>query len=387
MTQLAATLALLVGALLMARTLNALYGIDLGFGPDRVTVFEVSLGEERFDDVSRVQYYREMTRRLRADPGVVAASTAAWAPFAGSGISTSARVAGEDDAGSREALMTYVGPGYFSVMQTPVVTGRGFTDDEVFTSAASEVVILSFSLARSLFGEADPLGQLVQFPRSRNVERRYRVVGVVGDVRFSSRSMTEDFDPLAYRPFGGDGTVPAAASFVVRARPGVADIARLIRSTAEAIDADLPVNGLQAQADLVNRFYGGSVMIASLTGAMSLLASILAAIGLYGVVGVSAAERMWEFGIRTALGADRRALFNLVAHEAMSIVFPGLLAGLIGAFALGIVIEGFLYGVSPLDPVSWVLATAMLACVTVAAIILPVRRATSVDPVKVLRSG
>jgi predicted permease len=385
--QLAATLTLLVGALLMARTVKGLSDIDLGFEPADVLVVQVRLGEQRPTDASRLQFYEEMARRLRADGRVIHASWALMIPFTSGGLMAPAIVAGEDESAAKEGRMTYVGPGYFEVLRTPILAGRPFTDEEILATVPNEVVILGESLARSLFGEADPLGRLVRFPRHRDPERIYHVVGVAGDVRFSASSLTRAADPMSYLPFGAFGQVPGNATFVVQARPGADDVARVIRSTVATLDEDVPVTGLQSYSDLVTRFYGSSVTVALLTGVMSLFAAFLAAVGLYGVVGVAAAERVHEFGIRIALGADRRAMVRLVTGEAIGVVLPGLLLGLLGAFALGIVIEGFLYGVSPLDPLSWALATLLLALVATFAVAAPVRRATRVDPIEVLRAG
>jgi ABC-type antimicrobial peptide transport system permease subunit len=147
------------------------------------------------------------------------------------------------------------------------------------------------------------------------------------------------------------------------------------------------VTGLQAHEDAVSRFYGGTTIIASLSGWLALLAAILAAVGLYGVVGVAAAERTREFGIRVALGADSRVLLAAVAREAAGVVLAGLLLGMLGSLALGTLIESFLYGVSPLDPLSWTLAAALLGVVAALAILGPARRAITLDPVEVLRAG
>ena len=192
---------------------------------------------------------------------------------------------------------------------------------------------------------------------------------------------------MVYRPFGGDASVFELATIMVRARPGATDLGNVIRTTAAVLDENVRVTGLQAHQDAVSRVYGGTTIMASLTGWLALLAAILAAVGLYGVVGVAADERMREFGIRVALGADSRVLLAAVAREAAGVVLAGLLLGMLGSFALGIVIESFLYGVSPLDPLSWILAALFLGVVAALAILGPARRAISLDPVEVLRAG
>jgi hypothetical protein len=280
--QLGLTLTLLVGALLMARTVRGLNEIDLGFEPEDIMAFEVNVGGERPTDAARAEFYREMVQRLRGDRRVIEASWALMAPLRSGGIRSPAIVAGEDEAAAEDGRMTYVGPGYFEVLRTPIVAGRSFTSEETLASGPSEVVILGESLARSLFGEGHPLGELVRFPQGRDPERVYRVVGIAADVRFSPSSMTRGVDPMAYQPFSDLGSIPGDAFFMVRARPGAEDVGVLIRSTVAALEPE---------------------------------------------------------------------------------------------------------GVSPLDPLSWILATLLLALVATIAVAAPVRRATLVDPIEVLRAG
>jgi predicted permease len=384
--QLAATLMLLVGALLTNRALGALSAIDLGFNPDGVTVFEVGPGNVRYDDLGRAEYYREMLRRLRSDPAVEEASLANQVPFVAVGISHQIDRAGES-GGEDWFLGTDVGPRYFDILEIPILAGRAFTSEEYLATAASRSIILGAASARRLFGDADPLGELVEFPRQSGAGPRYRVVGVAADVRFSGSSLREGVEAMVYRPFGGDASIPGSATIMVRARSAATELGNTIRTIAAALDEDVRVTGLQAHEDAVSRFYGGTAIIASLSGWLALLAALLAAVGLYGVVGVAADERLREFGIRVALGADSRSLLAAVAGEAAGVVLAGLLLGMLGSFALGIVIESFLYGVSPLDPLSWALAALLLGVVAALAILGPARRAITLDPVEVLRAG
>ena len=384
--QLAATLMLLIGALLTNRALGALSAIDLGFNPDGVTVFEVGPGSARYDDLGRAEYYREMLGRLRSDPAVEEASLAFRVPFVGGGITSSIRRAGES-GGEERILMTDVDPRFFDVLEIPMLAGRPFTGEEYLAAVASRSVILGASTARRLFGDADPLGELVEFPRQSGPGLRYRVVGVAADVRFSRSSLREGVEAMVYRPFGGEASIPSSATIMVRARPGATELGNTIRTIAAALDESVRVTGLQAHEDAVSRSYGGTAIIASLSGWLALLAALLAAVGLYGVVGVAADERLREFGIRVALGADSRVLLAAVAREAAGVVLAGLLLGMLGSFALGIVIESFLYGVSPLDPLSWALAALLLGVVAALAILGPARRAITLDPVEVLRAG
>jgi predicted permease len=385
--QLGATLTLLVAAMLMNRTLGELASIDLGFEARGVTVFEAGPGRVRYDDAGRAEYYRDMLRRLRSDPGVEGAAMALMAPFLSTGISVSVRPAGES-ARAEPVLVAHVGPRFFEVLQIPQRAGRAFTDEEALGTVSSHAVILGASTARRLFGDADPLGELVTFEHEGASGPRRRVVGIVDDVRFSPSSLKTDVEALVYQPFAeAGGSIPGEATFLVRAGYGNDDVGRLIRATAASLDEDARVTGLRPYEGAVTRFYGGSPLIASLSSGMALLAAMLAAVGLYGVVGVAADARTREFGIRVALGAAPRTLLAAVVREAASVVFAGMLLGAVGSFALGIVIESFLYGVGPLDPLSWTLAATLLGIVATLAIVGPARRAMSLDPVEVLRAG
>jgi ABC-type antimicrobial peptide transport system permease subunit len=174
---------------------------------------------------------------------------------------------------------------------------------------------------------------------------------------------------------------------MARARPGAGNVGAVIRATAASVDENTRVTGLRPYMDAVARWYGDTALLAALSAATAVLAAILAAVGLYGVVGVAADARMREFGIRVALGAGPRTLMVAVVRQALGVVLAGLLLGAAGSYALGVLIESFLYGVTPLDPVSWALAALFLALVAAVAIIAPARRATALDPVEVLRAG
>jgi hypothetical protein len=371
----------------MIRALAEVAGLDLGFDPHNVTVFEVGPGSTRYDDAGRAGYYREMLRRLRSDPGIEDAAMAIRAPFLSGRFSVSVRRVG--------ASMTFeqvyganVGARFFEVLGIATRAGRTFTEEEALSTAPGAPVILGAATARRLFGEADPLGELIEFEHEGDGGPRHPVIGIVEDVRFSSASLVGGMEPMVYRPFaeiGGDA-IPGEATFLVRSRPGNDDATRLIRATAASLDADARISSLQPYEDAIARFYGGTTIIASLAAWTAVLAALLAAVGLYGVVGVAADARMREFGIRAALGASPRSLLGAVVREAAGVVLTGLLLGMIGSWALGILIESFLYGVSPLDPLSWALAALFLGVVAALAIFGPARRATSLDPVEVLRA-
>jgi predicted permease len=384
--QLAVTLTLLVGALLTHRTLDALAAVDLGFEPRGVTVFRVSTGRTRYDDNGRVEYYRSMLRGLRADPSVADASLALMVPFLDGGVSATVRVAGDEGAGA-SVLSTPVGPRFFETLGIALRAGRSFTDEESFDPVRDHPVVLGALTARRLFGDGDPLGELVEFEHEQRAGIRHRVIGVVEDVRFTPSSLTADFEPLVYEPFPVAGQISAGATFMARARPGAGNVGAVIRATAASVDENTRVTGLRPYMDAVARWYGDTALLAALSAATAVLAAILAAVGLYGVVGVAADARMREFGIRVALGAGPRTLMVAVVRQALGVVLAGLLLGAAGSYALGVLIESFLYGVTPLDPVSWALAALFLALVAAVAIIAPARRATALDPVEVLRAG
>jgi predicted permease len=375
-TQLAVGVALLVGASLFTRTLQRLAAVDLGFDPTGVTMVTARPDEQGYSPDSVRAYWAEFTRRVRATPGVQVASLATTAPFSGMMMGTRIRAAGSSDAAALEAVETQVSPTYFASLRIPVVRGPGFAGAD----SSRDVAVMNETLAKRLFGAADPIGQFVEFGITRGSGRRYRVVGVTTDSRVVA--LAGEPRPLVYRPFV-DPRIPRV--MLVRSVLSDRETAGTIEGIAAELDSSLPVNQIRPLTELVVAYVSERRLFAKVLRLFALIALGLAAAGLYGLVGFGVALRTREFGIRAALGAEPRSILRLVLREAVALGTVGVGLGLAGAALGSRVIQSRLYGVGALDPVSYAGAAGVLALVALIASLRPARMASRVDPGKALR--
>ncbi len=372
--------------MLFARTLYNLTRVELGFRPEGVVAFGVNPGDQGYSEVEVTQYYRSFLERLGSAPAVqVAAVAAQGAPFAGVSRYTRIRVdRSAADTAFLEPLWNGVTEGYPNVLGIPLIRGRWFNASEVLppTRPQEGVVVLSAALAGRLFDDREAVGQSVEFPVRGQAGRRYRVVGVVGDVRWNQ--LDAPVEPMVYEPLGQDGRVQPWARIVVRERVA-AGAAPAIRSIAGALDSGLPVSRVETLQQALRKYLSERRLFVKLTGLLALLAVTLAAVGLYGVVAFGVAARTREFGVRVAVGAEKRDVLWLVLRQALRIAALGAALGLVGAVLLGRLISARLYAVSPLDPMTYAAATGFLVLVGLVSALVPARAATRVDPIVALR--
>jgi putative ABC transport system permease protein len=389
-TQLALSLTLLVGALLLLGTLRRLNAIDPGFDPRGVLVLNVTPNEADFRNPFQTPrlrtYYRELRDRLQS-AGLGQVALAWQAPFVGlisvgfvlppGASSDSARVRVRENA---------VSPEYFRLLNLPMIEGRGFTSAEFMPDpSAPRKIILSQSVARRLFGDRPAVGHVIYESVG---EPPYQVVGVVGDTRWESLEpsfpVVEGMGMMVYSPFGQGGLAVA----VVLTRSPLPDkvAAETVERVAGEVDPSLPAYGVTSMPQLIQRTLADKILYARVLWLLSALAVALAAVGLYGLVAYGVASHTREFGIRIALGAESRAILLLVLREAALLGVGGVALGLAGAVALSRLIANRLYGMSALDPGTYLVAVALLFGIALLASYLPARAATRVDPLVALRT-
>jgi len=383
--QLAASLTLLVGALLVGRSAVALARVDLGFDADGLAAIRLSPESLGYGEAASFSYFRAFEERLRARPEVVAVATAARAPFHGSGHSTRIRRPGAADGAvlAPQSVEVFT-PGYFVTLGVPLLRGRAFTETDLAAPGGRSrpVVILGESLARQLFGRLDVLGEQIEFPIRGRTDRRFEIVGIAADVRLLT--LTGPPEPTVFEPTGLDGFFPPRATIVVRTTAPL-DIGAIAREIGASLDPNLPVTDVTPLKVAVERARSEWTLLGWLLGALAAAAALLSGIGLYGVIAFTVAARRHEFGIRMALGASADRVFRLVLRATLGIVCGGLGIGLAGAFALARALESRLFGVAPFDPGVWILAALGLVAIVAAASWAPARRATRVDVVESLR--
>jgi len=389
--QVAFTFVLLLGAALLLASFANVLLVDPGFVTERVTTASVSLPRSRYgDDDARRRFTDEALRRVRAIPGVVAAGATDTIPFSGS-YNDSVIVAegyvmkpGESVISPYQADVT---PGYFEAMGVKLVAGRFFEEED--TAGALPVVIVDRKLAARFWPDQDPFGRRMYLPTDINnllaVSEKtvfLTVVGVVGDIRL--RDLTEGKKAVGAYYFPMAQNASRLLTFAVKtAGPGDA-IPAALRSAVATLDRELPLFDVRTMDERTERALRNRRGPALLALGFGVLALLLSAVGLYGVLAYLVTQRTREIGIRLALGSSARAVFDLVIREGLLLLGIGFAAGGLGALLLRGSLESQLFGIQAADLRVIAGVTLLLAFVALAACALPARRATRIDPRVVL---
>jgi len=380
--QFALCLTLLVATFLFVGALRNLYRVDLGFDPSHVTTFQFYLSDEGYTRQQTLTYYDRLLRRVRQLPGVTAASVSTMAPLIGAPFILNVRLPGDAPQAGHQAVINGMTSGFFDVFRMTLLREQSFTDEAVTAASTAQAtpVVLSESLARQLFGDRAPLGQTVTWTFGAEPSEGV-VAGVVRDARWSGPAA--EADPMIFVPLS---RVDASGILTVRSPLPVATLVPAIRQVTATLDPLVPLGPAETMDALLQRSTAEASLFSKVLSALSALAVLLAAAGLYGLVSQTVAERARELGIRVAVGADRRDILALVLRRAGTLAAVGAVAGLAGAAAAARMIRAYLFGVQPLDPLFYVAAIALLAAAALVAAWVPARRATRIDPVRVLRA-
>ena len=395
-SQMALSLVLLVAAGLFIRASFKAAGVDPGFDVDRGLLVEVDPGIVGYDEPRSRDLYRQIHERLGSMPGIENVAVAATVPFGSVSSGRSVRRAGEmPEPGELEVATigsTYnvVGADYFDALGIELTRGRAFTRAETESAGDNQVVIIDEVLAADLWPEADPIGRRVAFgsvPEDGDIE--YEVVGVVSTV--IDDLFPAEPRPHVYEPFGQN----FQTAMNVHLRTASTDPAAIdellpaVRQEIRSIDAQLPVVVLRSLRDHLHESFSLWMMRVAATIFTTLggLALFLAVIGVYGVKAYVVAQRTREIGIRKALGSTAGNALALILREGMAVTLGGLIIGLVLSIGVGRLLSSMLYQVSPLDPITFVLAPLVLAAAAFLATWIPARRAAKVPPVVALREG
>ncbi|HEY1528993.1 MAG TPA: ABC transporter permease [Candidatus Angelobacter sp.] len=390
--QMALTLVLLVGAGLLLRTIGDLRRVNPGFNAQHVITFKVGLSPSLTSTASDTRIaYQQLLERIRRIPGVQAADFTNIIPL------------GEQDNGgpfwigpqqstsmqdAPHALYFETGPEYLQTMEIPLLRGRFFTPAD--TADSEPVIVINSVLAQTYFRNQDAVGQTITVAHWRTA----RVIGVVGSVRHWGLG-----DPGTYNPSQiyisfyqlSDQWIPAfarALSVAVRTPLDVATIMPAVINVVYGTGRDQPVYGVRTMQQVVSESMSSQRLPMILLAVFAALALLLACVGIYGVISYSVSQRVQEIGVRMALGAEKRQIFQMVIGQGLRIAFVGLSIGAGAALILARLLSSFshlLYGVGPSDPVTFVSVSLVLTSVTVLACYVPARRASRVDPMIALR--
>jgi putative ABC transport system permease protein len=382
--QVALSLILLVGSALLIRSFMTLRSEELGFSPEGVLTADVQLSEAEYGDekVHPYLFYQSALERMRALPGVEGAGVTTRLPVEGGfGPYNGVYPEGRPPASRAEmvpAVRRVISPGYFEAMDIPLLRGRTLTHNDMADGPL--VAVISRSLAEALFPGQDPIGRSVVYPWSPPVS--FEVVGVVGDVRLGD--LDDDLFSTIYWSLGQHTRLNA--KLVVKTSGEPSALAPALRVALQEIGPNVPVSAIRPMTDVVSSSLEQNRFRTLVFGAFAVVAILLAALGLYGVLAQLVGRRTHEIGVRVVLGAGRTDILNRVLGQGMRLTLAGLALGLAGAAATTRFLKGMLFGVESLDPVTFVGATVLLAMTALAAALLPAWRATRVDPVDCLRS-
>jgi putative ABC transport system permease protein len=379
-SQVAFSVVLLVGALLFVRSLRNLLTLDAGFQQNGVLITSVEFARLSVAPEHRQEFKRELLERVRAIPGVESAAGALLVPLGGN--SWNRWVLSDTSEEHRGTTwQNYVSPGYFSTLETPLLSGRDF--DERDTSSSPKVAIVNQTFERKFLKGGNPIGQSFRIWEAPGTpEPFYEVVGVVKDSKY--QDMHEEFLATAYFPYSQLPKPGPDGQLIVRSGLSLTSLLTSMKQTIAdvnpEIDVDFKVFKTQIRESLMQ-----DELMATLSGFFGFLAALLAAIGLYGVISYMVVQRTKEIGVRMAIGAQGLDVIRMVMREAGILTIIGLLAGTSLAFASAQVAKSLLFGLKPRDPFTFGTAMITLAAVATLASFAPAYRASRLDPLTALR--
>jgi len=365
---------LLAGAGLFVRSFRQLHDMDPGFDAAHVVTFTAYPGLSGYSQEQCDKLRLALLDRVRGLPGVLSAASASRAVMRGSGVKTTVRREGEPitEADFLNTSLNTVSPEYFDAMGMHILAGRGFQDSD--RGAKPPRVLINQTFANQFFPGIDPVGR--RFWNSS--QARFEIIGVVNDAKY--RSLREPMTPIYYDMGSDDVFV-----LIVRTRMRPASMVQPVRRELAALDPALPFLEIHALAEEVDASAASERLTATLASLFGLLAAVLAALGIYGLLSYAVAQRRREIGIRMAVGAGPGHIARMIGRQALTLAGWGVAAGLIAAWEAAPAIRSLLYGVTPSDGVSLGAAAAFVLLVTAVATAIPAARATRVEPASALR--
>jgi predicted permease len=381
LAQVSIALVLLVGAGLFARSLANLLHIDPGFKTENLLTFSVDPRLSGYDHNRAVHFYTDLETGLAALSGVSAVAAALPGPFSNSGRGSNVTVEGyragegEDTGVSRVS----VSAGYFRAMGIPLLSGREFTARDA--AGAPKAAIVNEEFAKHFFKSDSPLGRHLAFGAG-DVKLDIEIVGVVRNSKHSD--LRKSVQRTVHTPYMQEENL-GGMNLYVRAARDEAALARQVRETVASLDREMPIYSVSAMRVEVEESIYTQKLVAAVSSAFGLLATILAAVGVYGVIAYNVARRTNEIGVRVALGAMRSDVLGLVMKEVMLLAITGVVIGLGGAYAAGRLLESQLFGIKASDPLAFMAAAVVISLAALLASWLPARRAAKIDPMQALR--
>ena len=377
--QVALSFLLLFGAGLFVRSLQNLQTTDTGIQLDNLVTFRLSPALNGYEPQQTTNFYQSLLDRIRSAPGVKSAGLATVGVLAGDEWDSTMSVEGHQakDGEDMQAFMNALSPGYFQTMGISILEGRDFTQLDAKEQATAAIVNQKF--ARHFFGDKSPIGRHLGFGGGPKTKLNIEIVGMVADSLYEGPR--EGVRRQVFIPNWGRQGV----TFYVRTQAASAAAFNMIRDEVKRLDAAMPVYDVKTVQGQLDETLLTDRLIASLSAGFGLLATMLATVGLYGVMAFIVARRKKELGIRLALGAEPAGVIWMVMREVLILLAIGLAVGIPSAIGLGRYVSSQLFGIQPNDP--WIAVATMLliGVVSIAAGLIPARRASQIDPILALR--
>jgi predicted permease len=384
--QIAVSLVLMIGAGLLVRGLENLKDFYPGFNKENVLLFSlapVTVGyrDSGYQDNQVVPLYKRLLHRIDRIPGIRSATISFYGPLGRCCGNTVPKIDGPTPPSVKETAtigIDVVGPDYFTTLQTPVLSGRDFSADD--QAGVPKVAIINETMEHDYFGNANPIGRHVTAPGWDPSWRA--IVGVTKDAK--SRDLRQPATPMIYLPLFQEPE--GSVTFEVRTAIDPHSAVRAILHAVKAIDSRLPVSDVKTLDEQVDQSLIQERLVAALSSLFGVLALLLVAVGLYGLMTYAVNRRTAEIGIRMALGAARGQIANMILRETLQLVVIGLGIGIPAAIAASRLIKSELYGLKSDDPITLFIAISIMASIAVLAAYLPARRASRVEPMVTLRT-
>jgi len=378
--QIAISLLMLVGAGLFVRTLQNLQSIQLGFNHEDLLLFQMNARQAGHKDPEILTFFSDLQKRFSAIPGVRDVAMSHY-PMIGHGTWMSdVAPAGKEPTGTTiHILMT--GPGFFTAMQIPLLTGREI--DQRDQPGSPPVAVINEVFAKLTFGDQNPLGQRISIRRTKPF-KEMEVVGVAKNARYGD--LRDEFRPVVYVPFNQGTYVPVEEmTFALRTSGDPLRYVNTVREIVRQADPRVPVTDVKTEAAQVDQIMNQEIVFARLCTAFAILALVISCVGLYSTVSYNVARRTGEIGIRTALGAHRGRLVWMILRDVIVLAAVGLAIGIPTALGTSKLVASFLYRIKPNDPQALTIAVLTLLAAALLAGYVPARRASRIDPMIALR--
>ena len=375
------SLVLLIGAGLMVRSFVEMLRADLGIRPENVLALQTSLPPDKYDDKNkRLAFYQQLLDRVANLPGVAKVGAVNIVPFSSGNDSNTFQIVGRAPFPKGQepfAQVRVATPGYFDAIGTTLRQGRLITEQD--DAKAARVVLINETFAKKFLPGEQAVGLRMNFGGDQ--KEIYEVVGVVADVK--NDDLDEQPDPSLYLPYAQN--VWSSMSLIVFATQDPTRLTSAVRAEVSALDPNLPVYNVKPVRQMINERISPKRLMAYVLGVFALIALLLAAVGIYGVMSYAVTQRTQEIGLRMALGAQRIDVLKLVVRNGMTLALIGVALGLVGAFALTRLLGNLLFRITPTDRATFAGVAISLIVVALLACYIPARRATKVDPLVALR--